>query len=158
IQDRLGPNRLGPFGLLQPLADVVKLLFKEDITPARADKVLYALGPLLAFAPAALSFAAIPVVRGLQVSNMSVGLLFVITVTSLSVYGISFGGWASNNKFSLMGGLRSSAQIISYEIAMGLALLGVIMTSGTLNLQEIVESQASFFKWNIWWQPVSFLI
>ena len=158
IQDRLGPNRVGPQGLLQPLADVLKLLFKEDLTPARADKVLYTLGPFLAFAPAALAFAAIPVGRGLQVADMSIGVLFVITVTSLSVYGISFGGWASNNKFSLLGGLRSSAQIISYEIALGLSLVSVLMTAGSLSLESIIESQKNFFHWNIWWQPLAFII
>ena len=158
IQNRIGPNRVGPQGLLQPLADVLKLLFKEEIIPAQADKTLYMLGPFLAFAPAAVAFAAIPVGRGLQVADMSIGVLFVITVTSLSVYGISFGGWASNNKWSLLGGLRSSAQIISYEIAMGLALVSVLMTSGSTHLGEIVESQRSILHWNIFWQPVAFFI
>ncbi len=158
IQDRVGPNRVGPLGLLQPVADVIKLLFKEEIVPARADKVLYALGPLLAFAPAALAFTAIPVGRGLAVCDMSVGVLFVITATSLAVYGISFGGWASNNKFSLLGGLRSSAQIISYEIAMGLALVSVLMTSGSVSATEIAESQVGILSWNIFRQPLAFVI
>ena len=158
IQNRVGPNRVGPGGLLQPVADVVKLLFKEEIIPARADKVLYSLGPLLAFAPAAIAFSVIPVGRGLQIADMSVGLLFVITATSLAVYGISFGGWASNNKFSLLGGLRSSAQIISYEIAMGLSLISVIMTMGTVSLSEIASGQSNFFAWNIFRQPLAFVI
>lgn len=158
IQNRVGPNRVGPMGLLQPLADVLKLLFKEEITPARSDRVLYALGPLLAFAPAALAFAVIPVGRGLEVAEVSFGALFVITATSLGVYGISFGGWASNNKYSLLGALRSSAQIISYEIAMGLALVSVLMTAGTLNLSEIVVGQSNLFEWNIFRQPLAFII
>jgi NADH-quinone oxidoreductase subunit H len=158
IQDRVGPNRVGPLGALQPVADVLKLVFKEEIVPASADRVLYALGPFLAFAPAALAFSAIPVGRGIQVIDVSVGILFVITVGSLSVYGISFGGWASNNKFSLLGGLRSSAQIISYEIAMGLALICVIMTSGSLDLGEIVASQSTLFSWNVFRQPLAFVI
>jgi NADH-quinone oxidoreductase subunit H len=158
IQDRVGPNRVGPLGALQPVADVLKLVFKEEIVPANADRVLYALGPLLAYVPAALAFSAIPVGRGIQVIDVSIGVLFVITIGSLSVYGISFGGWASNNKFSLLGGLRSSAQIISYEIAMGLALLSVIMTSGSLNLQEMVASQSTVFSWNIFRQPLAFVI
>lgn len=158
IQNRLGPNRVGPFGLLQPLADVIKLVFKEEVIPARADKVLYSLGPLLAFVPAAMAFAAIPVGRGVQVLDISVGVLYVITVSALSVYGISFGGWASNNKFSLLGGLRSSAQIISYEIAMGLALVSVLMTTGTLSLQKIVADQTYVHQWNIFYQPLAFVI
>jgi len=158
IQNRVGPNRVGPMGLLQPLADVLKLLFKEEITPARSDRVLYTLGPLLAFAPAALAFAVIPVGRGLEVAEISFGALFVITATSLGVYGISFGGWASNSKYSLLGALRSSAQIISYEIAMGLALVSVLMTAGTLNLSEIVVRQSHLFEWNIFRQPLAFII
>jgi NADH-quinone oxidoreductase subunit H len=158
IQNRVGPNRVGPGGLLQPVADVVKLLFKEEIVPARADKVLYSLGPLLAFAPAAIAFSVIPVGRGLQIADMSVGLLFVITATSLAVYGISFGGWASNNKFSLLGGLRSSAQIISYEIAMSLSLISVIMTMGTVSLSEIAAAQSNFLTWNIFRQPLAFVV
>jgi NADH-quinone oxidoreductase subunit H len=163
IQNRVGPNRVGPLGLLQPLADVLKLLFKEEVYPARADKVLYSLGPFLAFAPAAVSFAAIPVGvtpdgRPLGIADMSIGLLYVITATSLGVYGISFGGWASNNKYSLLGGIRSSAQIISYEIAMGLALVSVLMVSGEVHLGRIVEAQAGLLSWNVFCQPVAFLI
>jgi NADH-quinone oxidoreductase subunit H len=158
IQNRVGPNRVGPGGLLQPFADVLKLLFKEEITPSRADRVLYSLGPLMAFAPVAIAFAAIPVGRGLQVADISVGVLFVVAVTSLGVYGISFGGWASNSKYSLLGALRSSAQIISYEIAMSLALISLLMTAGSLDLQEIVASQRTVFHWNIFWQPVAFIL
>lgn len=158
IQDRIGPNRVGPQGLLQPLADILKLLFKEDVTPRQADKVLFALGPFLAFAPAALAFAVIPVGRGIQVVSMSVAVLFAITLTSLGVYGISFGGWASNSKYSLLGALRSSAQIISYEIAMALALVSVLMTAGSVDLQEIVARQGNLFHWHIFRQPLAFLI
>jgi len=157
IQNRIGPNRVGPMGLLQPLADVIKLLFKEDVIPNRADRVLYSLGPFLAFAPAAIAFVAIPVGRGLQVADLSVGVLYVLAVTSLGVYGISFGGWASNSKYSLLGGIRSSAQIISYEIAMGLAIVSVLMISGNVHLGEIVEWQAEH-GWIVFYQPVAFVI
>ena len=157
IQNRVGPNRVGPMGLLQPLADVIKLLFKEDVMPNRADRVLYSLGPFLAFAPAAIAFIAIPVGRGLQVADLSVGVLYVLAVTSLGVYGISFGGWASNSKYSLLGGIRSSAQIISYEIAMGLSIVSVLMVSGNIHLGNIVQWQADN-GWIIFYQPVAFII
>ena len=157
IQNRVGPNRVGPLGLLQPLAAVIKLLFKEDIIPNRADKILYSLGPFLAFAPAAIAFIAIPVGRDLQVANLSGGGLFVLAVTSLGVYGISFGGWASNSKYSLLGGIRSSAQIISYEIAMGLAIVSVLKVAGNIRLGSIVEWQAEH-GWIIFYQPVAFMI
>ncbi len=157
IQNRVGPNRVGPMGLLQPLADVIKLLFKEEITPNRADKTLYFLGPFLAFAPAAIAFIAIPVGKDLQVADLSVGVLYVLAVTSLGVYGISFGGWASNSKYSLLGGIRSSAQIISYEIAMGLAIVSVLMIAGNIHLGEIVEWQAEH-GWIVFYQPVAFVI
>jgi NADH-quinone oxidoreductase subunit H len=158
IQNRVGPNRVGPQGLLQPLADVLKLLFKEEVYPEQADKVLYTLGPLLAFVPAALAFAVIPVGRDLQIADLNIGVLFVITVTSLGVYGISFGGWASNNKYSLLGGIRSSAQIISYEIAMVLALVSVLMVAGDVHLGRIVEAQAGIWNWNLFYQPLAFVI
>jgi len=165
IQNRVGPNRVGPQGVMQPLADVVKLLFKEEIVPERADRVLYTLGPFLAFAPVALAFACMPVGRAptpdagsLQIADLSVGVLFVLAVGSLGVYGISFGGWASNNKFSLLGGIRSSAQIISYEIAMGLAIVSVLMVSRDVHLGKIVASQQGILSWNVWYQPLAFLI
>ncbi len=157
IQNRIGPNRVGPLGLLQPLADVIKLLFKEDITPNRADRILFSLAPFLAFAPAAIAFVAIPVGKDLQVADLSVGVLYVLAVTSLGVYGISFGGWASNSKYSLLGGIRSSAQIISYEIAMGLAIVSVLMVAGNIRLGSIVEWQTEH-GWIIFYQPVAFMI
>ena len=157
IQNRIGPNRVGPMGLLQPLADVIKLLFKEEIIPDRADRTLFNLAPLLAFAPAAISFVAIPVGRDLQVADLNVGVLYVLAITSLGVYGISFGGWASNSKYSLLGGIRSSAQIISYEIAMGLAIVSVLMISGHVHLGSIVEWQAAN-GWIIFYQPLAFII
>ena len=157
IQNRVGPNRVGPMGLLQPLADVIKLLFKEEIIPDRADRTLFSLAPLLAFAPAAISFVAIPVGRDLQVADLNVGVLYVLAITSLWVYGISFGGWASNSKYSLLGGIRSSAQIISYEIAMGLAIVSVLMISGNIHLGSIVEWQAEN-GWIIFYQPLAFII
>ena len=157
IQNRVGPNRVGPMGLLQPLADVIKLLFKEEIIPDRADRTLFSLAPLLAFAPAAISFVAIPVGRDLQVADLNVGVLYVLAITSLGVYGISFGGWASNSKYSLLGGIRSSAQLISYELAMGLAIVSVLMISGNIHLGSIVEWQAEN-GWIIFYQPLAFII
>ena len=157
IQNRIGPNRVGPMGLLQPLADVIKLLFKEDLIPDRADRTLFSLAPLLAFAPAAIAFVAIPVGRDLQVADLNVGVLYVLAITSLGVYGISFGGWASNSKYSLLGGIRSSAQIISYEISMGLAIVSVLMIAGNVHLGSIVEWQAEN-GWIIFYQPLAFII
>ncbi len=158
IQNRVGPNRVGPSGLLQPLADVVKLAFKEDLFPRQADRVLYSLAPVLAFLPPALAFAVIPVGRDLQIARLDIGVLFAVSATSLGVYGISFGGWASNNKYSLLGGLRSSAQIISYEIAMGLSLVALLMVAGTVDLQKIVEGQQGILRWNLFYQPVAFIV
>ncbi len=153
IQDRKGPNRVGPIGALQPLADVVKLLMKEDIAPKGVDRAIYVLAPALVFIPSMLAFAIVPVGMDLQVFNPNSGVIFAITIGSFAVYGLSFGGWASNNKYSLLGGLRSSAQMISYEAALFLALMSALMMAGTVDLNVVVRDQIAH-GWNIWRQPV----
>jgi NADH-quinone oxidoreductase subunit H len=146
IQHRYGPNRLGPFGLLQPIADALKMVFKQDVTPSKADKVVFILAPGISVTFALVAFGAIPAgppgsLFGLDpwVMDLDIGVLFVLAATSIGVYGIFLGGWASNSKYALLGSLRSSAQIISYELGMGLSVLAVLMVAGTLNLREIVE-------------------
>jgi NADH-quinone oxidoreductase subunit H len=172
IQDRPGPNRVGPFGLLQPLADAVKFLFKEDVIPSNADRVLYVLAPAIATFSAVTTFAVIPYGPTLSLGNrvvplvgadVSIGVLYVFALTSLSVYGIVLAGWSSNNKFSLMGGIRSSAQIISYELAMTTAAAGVILQAGSFRLNDIVLAQSGvwlgfFPRWNVLPQLVGFLV
>lgn len=166
IQDRLGPNRAGPFGILQPLADGLKLFFKEEIIPNSANKFLFILGPALAMITAMLTSAVIPWGNkvelfgrsiDLQIADINIGILYVFGVVSLGVYGIMIGGWASNNKYSLMGGLRAASQIISYELAMGIALIALLMVTGTLSLREMVQQQINGY-WNIVYQPLGFLI
>lgn len=141
IQDRVGPNRVGPGGLLQPIADVIKLLVKEVILPTKANKALYFLAPVLALAPSLAAWSVIPFSPGLVMANINVGLLFVLAMTSLAIYGIIIAGWASNSKYAFYGAIRSSAQLISYEIAMGFCLVGVLMASGSMNLTAIVQGQ-----------------
>src|SRR6266478_1536222 len=176
IQMRVGPNRVGLgkfrlWGLMQPLADGLKMIFKEDIIPLQANQWLYVLAPALSLIPALMTFIVIPYgsqitlfnhTIELHVTRMNVGLLYVLALTSVGVYGIVLAGWSSNNKYSLMGGLRSSAQMISYELALGLALIGVILQSGTLDLYSIVEQQSGHLGitgWNLFWlQPLGFLI
>ncbi len=145
IQNRHGPLYVGPFGLMQPLADVAKLLLKEDIIPAEADQVLYVLAPLMAFVPALLTFAVIPFGPYLQITDINIGIVYVLAVSSLGVYGLVMAGWSSNNKYALLGGLRSAAQMISYEIPLGLSIIGVLIYSRSLSMVKIVESQADLW-------------
>lgn len=154
IQDRQGPNRVGPVGLLQPLADAIKLLFKEDMAPKGTDRVIYTLAPALVFLPAALSFAVIPVGMDLEILTINSGVVAALTIGSFAVYGLAFGGWASNNKYSLLGGLRSSAQMISYESALFLALIAALMMSGSLDLNTVVRDQLEH-GWNLWRNPIA---
>jgi NADH-quinone oxidoreductase subunit H len=153
MQSRRGPNQIGPLGLLQPFADVFKMLFKELIIPTNASRFLFLLAPILALAPALAAWAVVPFDDWLVLADIDAGLLFVLAMTSMGVYGILIGGWASNSKYALLGGLRSAAQTVSYEIAMGFALVGVIVLSGTLNMTGIVEQQSgSIFSW--FWLPL----
>ncbi|MBK1700597.1 NADH-quinone oxidoreductase subunit NuoH [Thiococcus pfennigii] len=153
IQVRIGPNRVGFRGLLQPIADAVKLMFKEIVIPTRADKGLFLLAPMIAIAPALAAWAVIPFDAGLVLSDINAGLLYILALTSLGVYGIIIAGWASNSKYALLGAMRSAAQIVSYEIAMGFALVGVLVAAGSLNLGAIVTAQSgSALTW--FWLPL----
>lgn len=165
MQDRIGPNRAGPFGLLQPLADGVKMFTKEEFIPQTASKWLFILGPSLAMMTACMTGAVIPwgkdlvldgVKYSLQVADINIGILYIFAVVSLGVYGIMIGGWASNNKYSLLGALRASSQMISYEIAMGLAIIAVVMMAGSVSLRDIAAQQSGL--WNVFYQPLGFLI
>ncbi len=173
IQNRWGPSRVGPFGLLQPLADGLKFIFKEDITPPYVNKPLYLLAPMLALSLALTSIAVIPIggwvkVDGvstpLQITDVNIGLLIILGVTSIAVYGVALAGWSSNSKYSLFGGLRASAQMVSYEVVLGLSLIGVLMFAGSFSLRDIVNSQAGTWygfipKWNLFkGQFVAFFI
>ena len=166
LQDRIGPNRAGPFGLLQPLADGLKLFMKEEIIPLASNRFLFILGPMLAMITAMLTSAVIPWgstievggrVIPLQIADINIGILYVFGVVSLGVYGIMIGGWASNNKFSLLASIRGASQMISYELAMGLSLIAVLMISGSLRMSVIVGEQMQN-GWNIIYQPLGFLI
>ncbi|HEY1855799.1 NADH-quinone oxidoreductase subunit NuoH [Acidocella sp.] len=141
-QDRRGPNRVGPFGSLQVVADMLKILFKQDWVPPFADRTVFVLAPAMVMATALLAFAVVPVTPSIGiVGNLNIGVLFFLAVTSLSVYGVVLAGWASNNKFSLLGGMRATAQLVSYEVFMGLSLIGVVMLAGSFSLADIVRAQ-----------------
>ncbi|MCC6818817.1 MAG: NADH-quinone oxidoreductase subunit NuoH [Bacteroidia bacterium] len=166
LQDRVGPNRAGPGGLLQPLADAVKMFMKEEIIPSVSNKWLFILGPCISMLTALMTGVVIPwggdITLGgqtfnLQIVDLNIGILYLFGVVSLGVYGIMIGGWASNNKYSLLGAIRASSQMISYEIAMGLAIIALVMTTGTLSLKEIVQQQDAGFA-NIVYQPLGFVI
>ena len=173
IQNRWGPTRVGPFGLLQPLADGLKFIFKEDLTPPHVYKPLYIAAPMLALVFALMSIAVIPfgnwvtvggIQTPLQITDLNIGLLVVLAITSLSVYGVALAGWSSNSKYSLLGGLRASAQMVSYEIALGLSLVGVLIMAGSFSLRDIVDAQSGHFlgfipRWNIFQgQIIAFFI
>ena len=148
MQARMGPNRVGPKGWLQPIADTVKLLFKEIIIPTNSSRYLFVIAPMLTLVPSLAAWAVIPFGDGLVLSNINAGLLYILALTSLGVYGIIVGGWASNSKYAFLGAMRSAAQIVSYEIAMGFALVGVLMAAGSLNLGDIVRAQeGGFWRW-----------
>ncbi len=140
-QDRYGPNRVGPFGLMQVVADMIKIFFKEDWIPPFADRMVFVVAPAMLVVSVLMSFAVLPVMPGIAVSDLNVGLLFFLGMSSLGVYGIALGGWASNNKYALLGAIRATAQMLSYEVFMGLALMGVVMISGSFNLGRIVVAQ-----------------
>jgi NADH-quinone oxidoreductase subunit H len=170
IQLRYGPNRCGPYGLFQPFADLFKALFKEDLIPGRSDKVIFVLSPMIAIIASVSLFAVIPFgnqftipgtdfVVKLRVADIDVGLLYIFGIASLGEFGIVLGGWSSGNKYGLMGSLRAAAQMISYEVALGLSIVGVLILSQSLRLTEIVTHQAGgFWNWNIWYQPVAFIL
>jgi NADH-quinone oxidoreductase subunit H len=163
IQQRVGPNRVGPLGLLQPLADVIKLLLKEDIVPDKANKLIHFFAPMLSVAIALSAIAVIPFAHGVYIADVNIGIMFTLAVTSIAVYGITLSGWSSNSKYALLGGLRSSAQMISYELSMGITVVGIILLTNTffagtefMKMTSIVEAQESL--WNVFRNPIGFLI
>lgn len=156
IQNRVGPNRVGPFGLLQPIADVLKLLLKEDVTPTHGYKTLHAIAPIIPVVTALMSVAVIPFGAGLYVTDINAGVLYILAVASLGVYGVTLAGWASNSKYSLLGGLRAAAQMISYELPMGMAVASVVLMAGSLSLVDIADSQSMW--WNVFLNPLGAII
>lgn len=166
LQDRLGPDRAGPFGIFQPLADAGKMFFKEDFIPQNSAKFLFILGPGIAMLTALLTGSVIPwgpqitlfgETFDFQIADINIGILFIMGVVSVGVYGIMIGGWSSNNKYSLFGAIRASSQMISYELAMGLSIITIVMMSGSLSLKDIVAQQHGF-NWNVFYQPLGFII
>ena len=169
MQDRRGPNRVGPMGMFQPFADGLKFLLKEDVIPANVDRMLFLLAPIITLFTTLLAFAVVPFgpvgqgpsfMRFIIADGVDIGIIFIFAVTSLSVYGVILGGWASNNKYSALGSLRAAAQVISYELPLGMSVLGIALMAGTLNLEKLVSQQATggFFHWFVWTQPLACLI
>src|SRR6266852_5112022 len=158
MQARLGPMRVGPHGLLQPIADAVKLLIKEDIIPENADKMLFWAAPLISVTAALLALAAMPIGPKFQIADLDIGLLFILGISSMGIFGIVLGGWASNSHYSLLGALRRAAQLVSYETAAGMALISGLLLAGTLSMHRIVEIQAGAGVWFIFLAPVGFFI
>lgn len=156
IQNRLGPNRVGPWGLFQPLADVVKLLLKEDVTPTRGFRTIHTIAPVIPVVTALMTVAVIPFGDGLYVTDINAGVLYLLAVNSLGVYGVTLGGWASNSKYSLLGGLRAAAQMISYELPLGMAIASCILFVGSLSMIDVVNSQE--YWWNILRNPIGAVI
>jgi NADH-quinone oxidoreductase subunit H len=158
MQARLGPMRVGPHGLLQPLADAVKLMIKEDIIPENADRMIFWLAPVLSVTAAMLAFAAIAVGPGFLIADMNIGLLFILAISSMGIFGIVLGGWASNSHYSLLGALRSAAQLVSYEVAVGMAMIAGLLLAGTLSMKDIVLAQQDQHLWFIFKVPIAFVI
>src|SRR5271168_1473186 len=158
MQARLGPMRVGPHGLLQPIADAVKLLLKEDIIPDKADRLMFWFAPLVSVTMALLAYSALAIGPAFQIADLNIGLLFILAISSLGIYGIVLGGWASNSHYSLLGALRSAAQLVSYETAAGMAVVSAVMLSGTLSTRGIVEIQSESHLWFIFLVPVGFFL
>ena len=167
LQFRYGPNRVGPWGLLQPIADGIKFVFKEELVPEGANPVMFRLAPVLAAMPAMLTIAVIPfggeirvgqITTTLSITDLEIGLLFVLAIGGLGVYGVILAGWSSNSKYSLLGGLRASAQMISYELSLILSILAIVVLTGSLDLQDVVARQATLLEWNVFAQPLAFVI